>query len=123
MNIESKQIGQRIKEATKAAGFSQRKLAEKLGVTDSAVSAWMNGDARMSEEGYAFVSELTGKSIDYFITGRDAGSPKAMVADQPEIYSPGGKSIAAACEIKMKGQTPQEQLEFIQNIMEAIWKR
>ena len=43
--MDLKRIGRYISEKRKAAGFTQKELAEKLGVTDKAVSKWETGDS------------------------------------------------------------------------------
>lgn len=41
--MEQAKIGEFISERRKAAGLTQMQLAEKLGITDRAVSKWENG--------------------------------------------------------------------------------
>lgn len=70
MQTNPKEIGQRIKQALAAAGLNQRALARRLNVTDASVSAYVLGDARMTEESYVVLSEMCGVSIDWLITGK-----------------------------------------------------
>lgn len=70
MKTNPKEIGQRIKQALAAAGLNQRALARRLNITDASVSAYVLGDARMTEESYVVLSEMCGVSIDWLITGK-----------------------------------------------------
>lgn len=85
MSDLGKDIGIRIKESLKAAGLKQKDLAEALGISDPSVTAYVQGDNRMTEESYLVLSRLTGKSVDYFFTGRETGA--AVVADESPAYT------------------------------------
>lgn len=74
MESIAKDIGRRIKDSLKASGLKQKDLAEALGIADASVSAYVQGDNRMPEESYLILSGLTGKSIDYFFTGKESCS-------------------------------------------------
>lgn len=93
MTISAKDIGQRIKFALKQAGLNQRSLAKLLGITDASVSAYIQGDARMTEESYALLSEKSGVSIDWLITGKPPteiqSTSQPVTVSEPETgYSP-----------------------------------
>ena|SRR5690606_22756775 len=68
-------LGQRLKLARKEAGFSQKDLANKLQITDKAVSTYEVGRAHPSFEMMKKISQLTNKSISYFDENIDITEP------------------------------------------------
>ena len=53
-------LGERIRDARRAAGLSQEKLAERVGVTRQAVTKWENGQSAPSTENLLRLAEVLG---------------------------------------------------------------
>ncbi len=82
MNIDKTDIGARIKVALENAKVSQRDLSRALNITEPSVSAYTSGKSEPSASGFATISELTGVSIDWLITGKERppkSEPRASV--------------------------------------------
>lgn len=73
MGIFSKKhsIGKTIAELRKSKGWTQAELAEKLQVSDKAVSKWEKDNGAPSIEFFPAIAELFGVSIDYIMTGKE----------------------------------------------------
>ena len=65
-------IGKTIAELRKEKGWTQIELAEKLQVSDKAVSKWEKDNGAPSIEFFPILAELFGVSIDYLMTGKEA---------------------------------------------------
>ncbi len=63
-------IGKTIADLRKAKGWTQAELAEKLNVSDKAVSKWEMDNGTPSIEFFPMLAELFGVSIDYLMTGK-----------------------------------------------------
>ena len=63
-------IGKTIAELRKEKGWTQVELAEKLQVSDKAVSKWEKDDAFPSVEFFPVLASLFGVSIDFLMTGK-----------------------------------------------------
>ena len=63
-------IGYRIKTLRKNKGLTQLQLAEKMFVSDKAVSKWEKDDAFPSIEFFPVLASLFGVSIDFLMTGK-----------------------------------------------------
>lgn len=63
-------IGATIAELRKAKGWTQAELAEKLNVSDKAVSKWEQDGGYPSIEFFPLLAELFGVTIDYLMTGK-----------------------------------------------------
>lgn len=63
-------IGKTIAELRKVKGWTQVELAEKLQVSDKAVSKWEKDDAFPSVEFFPILASLFGVSIDFLMTGK-----------------------------------------------------
>lgn len=63
-------IGERIKDLRKGKGWTQAALAEKISVSDKAVSKWESGGGNPETSQLPILSELFGVTIDYLLTGK-----------------------------------------------------
>ena len=63
-------IGKTIATLRKEKGWTQAELAEKLQISDKAVSKWEKDDSSPSVEFFPALAELFGVSIDYLMTGK-----------------------------------------------------
>lgn len=64
-------IGDRIKEKRKELNLTQVQLAEKLNVTDRAVSKWEQNDGNPDFSLLSNLAEVLGVSLDYLISGKE----------------------------------------------------
>ncbi len=60
-------VGKKITEARKEKGYSQRRLAEKVGVTFQTISKWELNKSMPDIEKVKKISEILEKDIYYFI--------------------------------------------------------
>lgn len=63
-------IGERIKELRKGKGWTQATLAEKINISDKAVSKWESGGGNPETSQLPILSKLFGVTIDYLLTGK-----------------------------------------------------
>lgn len=63
-------IGERIRDLRKGKGWTQAVLAEKISVSDKAVSKWESGGGNPETSQLPILSELFGVTIDYLLTGK-----------------------------------------------------
>ena len=93
--MEKHSVGQTIAALRKKKGWTQVELAEKLQVSDKAVSKWEKDDSYPSIEFLPVLASLFGVTIDYLITGATKSektvenTPKRVeeeiLADDPRI--------------------------------------
>lgn len=79
-------VGKTIAELRKEKGWTQLELAEKLQVSDKAVSKWEKDSGSPSVEFFPMLSKLFGVSIDYLLTGKEAGSA-AIIKPKKDDFS------------------------------------
>ena len=77
-------LNDRIKNLRKEKGWTQLQLAEKLNVTDKAVSKWEVGEANPDLSLTVTIASLFGVSIDYLLTGKSA-EEKVVVMSNIEL--------------------------------------
>ncbi len=63
-------LGQRIAAMRRHFGMSQAELAEKMGVSPSAIGMYEQGRREPSLEGVVTLSGIFGVSVDYMLTGK-----------------------------------------------------
>jgi len=100
--MTDKFIGTRIKAARRARGLSQGKLADKLGISRSAVSQWEAGDTTPSSENVRQMALELDATLEWLSTGR--GSPNfgkvsdSVVSPPPFSTDDPAMRTAVACE-------------------------
>lgn len=67
-----KNIGEKLYQHRKAAGFSQEELADKIGVSRQAVSKWERGESSPDTENLIALSKLYNVSLDGLVFGEKA---------------------------------------------------
>jgi len=80
-------IGQRILDTAKAKKISQGKLAEKLGLWQSAVSAWKKTSNPPIDK-IPQIAKILGVSIEYLMTGYEPSTkepPKDLADDEKKL--------------------------------------
>lgn len=90
-------VGKTIATLRKEKGWTQVELAEKLQVSDKAVSKWEKDDAFPSVEFFPALAELFGVSIDYLMTGKKA-EPQVVTMSKAEFCAK-NNNVALAKEI------------------------
>ncbi len=75
-------MGEKIASLRKAAGMTQRQLADRMGVTDKAVSKWERNLSCPDIESIPLLAEIFGISADELINTKAAGtSEKDKIID------------------------------------------
>ena len=70
-------LGERIRAARQAAGLSQEKLAERLGLTRPAVTKWESGQSAPSTENLLRLAEVLGVPVTALLGEEASGPPLA----------------------------------------------
>lgn len=79
-------FGQRLRAARNASGFTQDELAEALGVTKSAVSAWENDRETPSFDKLGRIGQILRASLDRLILGGDTPAGPGGVREAAPSY-------------------------------------
>ena len=91
MAFDNRILGQRIKTCRQAAGISQEKVAELVGVSRQAVTKWETGQSAPSTENLFKLAEIFGTTVDLILTaetvdsaedGREIPTPHKSIAEQ-----------------------------------------
>lgn len=77
-------IGKTIAELRKEKGWTQIELAEKLQVSDKAISKWEKDSGAPSVEFFPLLAEVFGVSIDYLMTGKKV-EPEIIAISKAEL--------------------------------------
>lgn len=72
-----RRIGERIAHARKVAGLEQQDLADELGISDRALRYIERGE-RSPDRYLDDIARLTGRSVEWFVTGVDAPRDEAI---------------------------------------------
>ena len=82
-------LGEKLKEARKQASLSQEQLAEKLGVSRSAVAKWETGNGIPDVGNLKVIAQLLNVSVDYLLD--DSAGVDVSVLREPYDLSAYGK--------------------------------
>lgn len=80
--MEKKTFGIMIAERRKASGMTQAELAEKMGITDKAVSKWERDISYPDISTLPHLAEVLGVSIDELMTCRTSSSEEMKSRDK-----------------------------------------
>ena len=80
----NKKLGQRIREARIASGFSQEDLGDALKLTRSSVSLWEKGRSEPEDANLKMLADVLKVSEDYLRTGK--GKPPVRKAEPESGY-------------------------------------
>lgn len=98
-----------IKEIRKKHYLNQTAFANRIGVTQSAVSQWENGLTSPNSEQLRSISASFGVSVDDLLASEQPGSSGMPKTPEAQIVSAG------------MDQLPQEQREQILNVVRAMF--
>ena len=65
--MDTKKVGERIKEIRKENGFSQQEFGKVLAVSQDTVSLWENGKSLPTAEFLIAMAQTFGISVDYIL--------------------------------------------------------
>mgnify|MGYP000000638032 FL=1 len=82
-NNSSSEFGQRLSELLKSSNVSQRELAHKIGITEAAISRYINSDRTPNGKIIGSIAKAMHVSTDYLIYGHDGNTADA---DYWKIY-------------------------------------
>ena len=71
--MDCRSVGNIIAKLRKQNGLTQSALAERLGVSDKAVSKWESGQGYPDITQFPVLAEIFGVSIDYLMLGEEKG--------------------------------------------------
>ena len=104
-------MSERIAEARKAIGMSQKTLAKELGIAANTLSGYENGNHKPDSDILVAVSSITGCTVDYLLNRVDGFH---------EYYDPNNQKKAPApaeAETRENNQvTREELLEVLQKL-------
>ena len=88
MAFDNRILGRRIKACRQAAGISQEKVAELVGVSRQAVTKWETGQSAPSTENLFKLAEIFGTTVDLILTDGAEDEGAAESADTAESRRP-----------------------------------
>jgi transcriptional regulator with XRE-family HTH domain len=128
MTIKKEGIGRRIKVAIDQAKIKQKTLAQALGISESSVTGYVQGVSEPSATGFAQIAELTGRSIDWLITGQETEadvlaklSPEQAAKVRSVLHTPDGThKVTSSITPGWNNQLGQADLDLVKQVIEAV---
>nr|WP_294529053.1 helix-turn-helix transcriptional regulator [uncultured Blautia sp.] len=104
-------LGEKLKEARKQAGLSQEQLAEKLGISRSAVAKWETDKGIPDVDNLKALSGLLSVSIDYLLDdGQDMDKTVIKEAIDLSVYEGNRKAKKDSC---VRGKYPDARISSL----------
>lgn len=123
-------MSERIADARKAIGMSQKSLAKELGIAANTLSGYENGNHKPDSDILAAVSSITGCTVDYLMNrvgGFDEyyDLKKSPAPAEAEAQKPSKEELIAALMLLHVIQSPAETLsdadmQFLTNIVALL---
>lgn len=106
-------IGKTIAELRKEKGWTQAELAQKLQVSDKAVSKWEKDTGAPSVEFFPVLAALFGVSIDYIMTGKDI-EPEIIVTSKAKLCAKKDDvSMLDVVDIRVKDENGKTLIDYV----------
>lgn len=125
-------MSERIAEARKAIGMSQKTLAKELGIAANTLSGYENGNHKPDSDILVAVSSITGCTVDYLLNRVDGfheyydpnnqkKAPAPVEAETGEVTAEQIMQTFVSAGLAPAGQDlTDEDLRFLQSIFAAI---
>lgn len=116
--MDSKSIGRRIAGLRRKHNMTQSSLAQKLNISDKAVSKWENGQGFPDITAFPLLSSLFGVSVDYLMFGAKkgiaiAGNLIADIVKNIDVYpSPGMMAYVSDVASAVGGCVPNTAINL-----------
>ena len=106
-------IGKTIAELRKEKGWTQAELAQKLQVSDKAVSKWEKDIGIPSVEFFPMLAALFGVSIDYIMTGKSSESEIIFMSKAKFCAKNDDVSMLDAIDIRVKDEDGKTLIDYV----------
>lgn len=106
-------IGKTIAELRKEKGWTQAELAEKLQVSDKAVSKWEKDIGIPSVEFFPPLAALFGVSIDYIMTGKNSEQEIIIMSRAKLCAQKDDISMLDAVDIRVKDEDGKTLIDYV----------
>lgn len=106
-------VGKTIAALRKEKGWTQVELAEKLQVSDKAVSKWEKDNGAPSVEFFPLLSDLFGVSIDYLMTGKSVDSEVIVTSKARLCAKKDDISMLETIDIRTKDEDGKTLIDYI----------
>ncbi len=110
-NSAAAALGQKIKQARRSAGLSQRELGEALELSDKAISAYEQGRAMPNVPQLRTLSKVVEQPVTYFIDPVDIDTPQTRLAE--ELKEMRGELKAVQTKLDTELQAIREAVESL----------
>jgi len=107
LDIQTQQIGNRIKQLLNNNNITQTKLSEETGISQNAISNYINGNRVPDAKALIKLSSFFSISIDWLLTGKNIASKSTNILEE---------YLELNKELKEKGFTPED----IRKLLKAI---
>lgn len=106
-------IGKTIAELRKQKGWTQIELAEKLQVSDKAVSKWEKDNGAPSVEFFPILADLFGVSIDYLMTGKEPEKEIITISKAELCAKNDDPAMVSEIDISHKDEQGKSLIDYI----------
>ncbi len=117
MNIDPDQVAKRILKLMHQLQFTQKQFAEKLQVTQPAISKYMQGRIPPSTV-LLRLAQLSGASMEWLLTGKELSTSVNKIAENQVMY---GRPVMLANKIDRLPASLRNQLsELVDSILQEL---
>ncbi len=115
--MSKKNVGIKIKEAIKEAGYTQSAFEKKIGIGENLISRWVSGDRNPSLTSIKKIAQATGKPLYYFFDNstNSKGNNNSIIVGQNSFESKHDLEL-----LKKDIEILKKENEFIQEKVKDI---
>lgn len=116
-------IDNKIRKAMKEAGFTQKGLAEHLGIKQPSVGSWLSGRRNPTVTTLKKIAAATGKPLNYFFDASTSLGDNTVGGNNNSGNNCGGISVAAFQLLQKDMELLKKEVELIKLKLEVNKKR
>ena len=98
--MDSSTTGRRIRQAVRAAGTTQKQVANYCGVSERSVSNWVADRDQPKGSHLSAMSELLGVTASWILTGEQTVNAEEMLREMRQLRAGQEEVLAAVLEVR-----------------------
>ena len=115
-------FGDRLRNLRQKANMTQKEVAEKLGITESAYGYYEQGRREPPQEAYKVLAQLFDVTLDYLILGTSGGSTSGVSTEEAEFLKWVDENLESSFFYDFDRSPEQSKAQLMEDLR-YLWER
>lgn len=114
-------FAERLRSLRTKKGLTQKEVADRLGISESAYGYYEQGRRQPPQESYAVLADLFDVSLDYLLLGKATARSASVSTEEAEFLQWVDENLEDAFFYDFH-KSPEEQKKQFMETMKALWE-